>query len=81
MGEHLTNINLPIGLVVSSVSCRARQTAVLAFGGYDSLHRILVYKGPYNETKKHRVASLVEIFITTYQSLRKLILSFPPKMA
>ena len=33
IGEHLSNINLPIGSVVSSVSCRARQTAVLAFGG------------------------------------------------
>ena len=62
MGEHLANINLPIGLVVSSVSCRARQTAVLAFGGYDSLHRILVHKGPYNETKKHRVSSLVDFY-------------------
>lgn len=62
IAEHLTNINLPIGSVVSSVSCRARQTAVLTFGGYDSLHRILVHKGPYNETKKQRVASLVDFY-------------------
>ena len=35
MGEHIQKIGLPIGLVVSSVSCRARQTAELAFGGYN----------------------------------------------
>ena len=62
IGEHLKNISLPIGIVVSSVSCRARQTAELAFGGYNSLHRILVHKGPYNETKKHRVATLKEFY-------------------
>ena len=62
IGEHLKNIKLPIGFVVSSVSCRARQTAELAFGGYNSLHRILVHKGPYNETKKYRVTSLKEFY-------------------
>ena len=63
IGEHLENIKLPIALVVSSVSCRARQTAELAFGGYDSLHRILVHKGPYNEEKIDRVASLKDFYI------------------
>ena len=49
MGEHIKNLNLPISLVVSSVSCRARQTAELAFGGYDVLKKLLVHYGPYNE--------------------------------
>ena len=62
MGEHLANIELPIGAVVSSVSCRARQTAELAFGGYDSLHRLLVHKGPYNESKQQRLESLIEFY-------------------
>ena len=65
MGEHLKNIEFPIGDVVSSVSCRARQTAELAFEGYDTLHRILVHIGPYNETREFRSKSLIEF----YQSL------------
>ncbi len=66
MGEHLTNIKFPIGNVVSSVSCRSRQTAELAFNGYDSLHRILVHIGPYNETREYRSKSLIDF----YQNLK-----------
>ncbi len=66
MGEHLTNIKFPIGNVVSSVSCRSRQTAELTFGGYDSLHRILVHIGPYNETLEMRNKNLIDF----YQSLK-----------
>ncbi len=62
MGEHLKVIGLPIGKVYSSVSCRSRQTAELAFGGYDSLHRILVHKGPYNEDKKNRLEKLKKFY-------------------
>tara|TARA_Y100000991_G_C21960475_1_gene344209 strand:- start:727 stop:1506 length:780 start_codon:yes stop_codon:yes gene_type:complete len=40
---------LPIGYVVTSPSCRARQTADIAFGGYDDMKRTLVHKGPYYE--------------------------------
>ena len=58
MGEHISNIRLPIGLVVTSVSCRSRQTADLAFGGYDTMHRILVHSGPYNENPKNRIENL-----------------------
>lgn len=58
MGEHISNIGLPIGLVVTSVSCRSRQTADLAFGGYNSMHRILVHTGPYNEDPKNRINNL-----------------------
>lgn len=66
IGEHLNNINFPTGKVISSVSCRARQTAELAFNGYDSLHRILVHPGPYNETREYRSKSLIEF----YQALK-----------
>lgn len=62
MGEHLKVIGLPIGNVYSSVSCRSRQTAELAFGGYDSLHRILVHKGPYNEDKENRLENLKRFY-------------------
>ena len=62
IGEHLNHIKLPIGYVASSPSCRARQTAELAFNGYDTLHRILVHAGPYNETKKNRGENLINFY-------------------
>ena len=62
MGESLNYIGLPIGGVYSSVSCRARQTAELAFGGYDRLYRILVHKGPYNEDQNSRVNALKNLY-------------------
>tara|TARA_B100000900_G_scaffold30738_1_gene23321 strand:+ start:285 stop:1046 length:762 start_codon:yes stop_codon:yes gene_type:complete len=62
MGESIEHIGLPIGYVVSSVSCRARQTADLAFGGYDRLERILVHAGPYNENEKERVDKLKDLY-------------------
>ena len=49
MGEVIRFTKLPIGYVVSSPSCRSRQTADLAFGGYDQLEKNLVHKGPYKE--------------------------------
>ena len=63
IGEHLANINLPVGYVFSSVSCRARETAELAFNGYDFLHRILVHNGPYNESNLERVSKLRNFYI------------------
>ncbi len=62
MGEHINNIGLPIGYVASSVSCRSRQTAEIAFGGHDSLHRILVHTGPYKENNDVRTQLLVEFY-------------------
>lgn len=63
MGEHIAKIQLPIERVFSSVSCRSRQTAELAFGGYDSLHRLLVHDGPYNESYKERLQNLVSFYM------------------
>lgn len=62
MGESLKHIGLPIGRVISSVSCRARQTAELAFGGYDELKRILVHKGPYFEDEQERIKKLINLY-------------------
>lgn len=64
MGEHIKNIGLPIATVVSSVSCRARQTADLTFGGYDSQHRLLVHTGPYNEIDDDRTQILKEFYVS-----------------
>lgn len=62
IGESISHIGLPIGLRVSSVSCRSRQTAELSFGGYDSLHRLLVHKGPYNEKYMDRMSELKKFY-------------------
>jgi broad specificity phosphatase PhoE len=64
MGEHIKNIGLPIFYVVSSVSCRARQTAELAFGGYDAMNRLLVHEGPYNEIAKDRIKNIRTFYIS-----------------
>jgi len=49
MGEIITEVNLPVSLVVSSPSCRARQTADLVFGGYGSLDLLLLHEGVFRE--------------------------------
>ena len=51
MGEVIKYSQLPIGYIVSSPSCRARQTADMAFGGYDKLEKNFVHKGPYTEVE------------------------------
>ncbi len=63
MGEHLKQIGLPIGYVISSPSCRSRQTAELAFGGYNKLDRNLVHRGPYNETESDHVSTLKDFYL------------------
>ena len=62
MGEHLRNINFPIGYVISSPICRSRQTAEIIFGGYDELSRILVHRGPYKETIEQHVDDLTKLY-------------------
>tara|TARA_B100000212_G_C27358985_1_gene527265 strand:+ start:483 stop:1280 length:798 start_codon:yes stop_codon:yes gene_type:complete len=63
MGEQLKNINFPIGYVISSPSCRSRQTADIAFGGYDSLDRDLVHDGPYKELAATRNTKLLNLYL------------------
>tara|TARA_B100000886_G_C20395758_1_gene480298 strand:- start:45 stop:821 length:777 start_codon:yes stop_codon:yes gene_type:complete len=62
IGEHLKNIQLPIGNVISSPSCRSRQTADIAFGGYNKLLRDLVHVGPYSEKKEQRTNKLIDLY-------------------
>ena len=50
MGEVIKYSGLPVSYIVSSPSCRARQTANLVFGGYDELEKKFVHKGPSTET-------------------------------
>ena len=60
MGEQLKRFNLPIARVISSPSCRSRQTAELSFGGIDEIKSVFMHYGPFNETKKEHAELLKE---------------------
>ena len=47
--EKIEESKIPIGFIVSSPSCRARQTAELAFGRYDNLDETFIHKSVFNE--------------------------------
>ena len=64
MREVIGNAAVPIGLVISSPSCRARQTAKGVFGGYDKLDKILIHKGPFYENINERNKKLKKFFIS-----------------
>ena len=64
MAEHIAHIKLPIGYVISSTSCRARQTANIVFGGFDVMKTILVHKGPYAEDEKERIKKLKKLYLS-----------------
>ena len=64
MKEVIKLSNLPIGYTVSSPSCRSRQTADVVFGGYDSLDKILVHRGPYYENMKQRNEKLKQFVVS-----------------
>ena len=58
MGEFVKLLKIPIQKVISSPSCRARQTAQLAFGGYDEIKNIFLHFGPFNETIEEYVKNV-----------------------
>lgn len=62
IGEHIKKVKLPIGFVISSPICRSRQTAEIAFGGYEKLNIELVHTGPYNESRKEHVRDLSKLY-------------------
>jgi phosphohistidine phosphatase SixA len=49
IGEVISDVKLPVGKIIVSPSCRARQTASIAFGGFDKIAPVLVHRGVYNE--------------------------------
>lgn len=63
MGELLSDINFPVGYVISSPSCRARQTAEYTFGGYDKLDKTLIHRGAFNENYDDHYKDLKELYI------------------
>ena len=52
MGEIFRDISVPIETVITSPSCRARQTANLVFGGYDQINDLYLNRGPFYEDEK-----------------------------
>lgn len=68
MGDVIDAVGLPVGKVVSSVSCRARQSANLMFDGYESAHSILVHRGPYNENSKVHASDLKSFYLKLLDS-------------
>lgn len=62
MGQIIRDIGLPTNWVVSSPSCRARQTAELTFGGYDQLDLRLLHQGVYTENKSQYIRSLIKLY-------------------
>ena len=76
IGEHLQNISFPIGYILSSPSCRARQTAELAFGKYSDLDRHLVHAGPYTENINKRIEILRNLYLELpHNSIKNTIVS------
>ena len=63
MKEVIDFSGMPIGYVISSPSCRARQTADVVFGGHNELDKILVHKGPYFENMIERNKKLKEFLL------------------
>ena len=49
MGEFIRKINLPVGEIVTSPSCRARQTSEALFGTVGEINNLFLHPGPYNE--------------------------------
>ena len=62
IAEHLRRIKFPYGYVISSPSCRARQTAEIIFGGYEKLDSKLIHRGPFSESKKERIEDLKNLY-------------------
>lgn len=64
MGEHIARIGLPIGYVISSPSCRSRQTSDMTFGRQDRLERDLVHRGPYLQSDADHVEDMKKLYMS-----------------
>lgn len=73
MKEVIDYSKLPIGYVISSPICRSRQTANIAFGGYEALHRDLVYKGPFTEENRSSKLTNLMLSLPIYENTNTVI--------
>ena len=58
MRDQLKRFKLPVSKVISSPSCRARQTAMITFGKIDEIKNVYMHYGPFNETTDEHTALL-----------------------
>ena len=65
MGEIWRSLSVPVHQIISSPSCRARETSEIVFGGYDSLKSILLHKGPYRENFDDFRKRVKKLFLDT----------------
>lgn len=63
MGEFIKKIKMPIGKIITSPSCRARQTSELMFGSIGDINNLLLHPGPYNEKISEFRKSIKEFII------------------
>ena len=61
IGDIFRDLKVPVGKVISSPSCRARQTANLAFGKIDAIHNTLVHYFPWFEKDKDYFTNVKKI--------------------
>ena len=58
MGSIWKELNIPYHTVITSPSCRARQTADRVFGGYNQVKNVFMHFGPYFETNKEFISEV-----------------------
>ena len=63
IGEIFKDLGVPISQVISSPSCRARQTAMLAFGKIDKIYNSLLHTGPFNENSSDLLKNIKKIIL------------------
>ena len=64
IGEMIKHSKLPYSFIISSPSCRARQTAELGFGRYDKIDHVLMHRTVYNENLKTHLKDLKKLFLS-----------------
>ena len=64
MGEIIKIINLKIGVVISSPSCRAKETSLLAFKKVDYYKNYLLHEGPFNENYEKLGQQIRSLFLS-----------------
>lgn len=61
--EKIIESGIPIGYVISSPSCRARQTAILSFGRHDKIDNMFMHTNAFNEVFSDYQSDLKKVFL------------------
>lgn len=74
IGEIFRDLDVPISKIISSPSCRARQTAMLAFGKIDKIYNSLLHTGPFNENSTELIKNIKKIILSQDSDKKKNII-------